>query len=74
MQNNKNTNYISNITQGHTYGKKGEIRVKCAMNKKKCKTIRCAKHNKMCNKQQDVQKTIRCTKKENSVLDLIIVM
>ncbi len=31
VQNNKNTNYISNITQGHTYGKKGEIRIKCAM-------------------------------------------
>ncbi len=31
VQNNKNTNYISNITQGHTYCKKGEIRIKCAM-------------------------------------------
>ncbi len=38
VQNNKNTNYISNITQGHTYGKKGEIRIKCARNKNKmCK-------------------------------------
>ncbi len=31
-------------------------------NKKKCKTIRCAKNNKMCKKQQDVQKTTRCAK------------
>ncbi len=31
VQNNKSTNYISNITQGHTYCKKGEIRIKCAM-------------------------------------------
>ncbi len=34
------------------------------------KTIRCAKNNKMCKKQQDVQKTIRCAKKKNSGLGL----
>ncbi len=42
--------------------RKGEIRVKCAMKKKKVQNNKCAK--KMCKKQQDVQKTIRCTKKE----------
>ncbi len=29
---------------------------------KKCKTIRCAKNNKMCKRQWDVQKTMRCAK------------
>ncbi len=40
---------------------------------KRCaKTIRCAKDNKMCKKQQDVQKTIRCKKKKKTVYwDLI---
>ncbi len=72
VQNNKNTNYISNITQGHTYGKKRRNKNKMCNEIKKCKTIRCAKNNKMCKRQWDVQKnnkmckkTIRCTKKEN---------
>ncbi len=70
VQNNKNTNYISNITQGHTYGKKR--RNKNNNNKmcneiKKCKTIRCAKNNKMCKRQWDVQKTMRCAKKQQDV-------
>ncbi len=78
VQNNKNTNYISNITQGHTYGKKRRNKNKMCNEIKKCKTIRCAKNNncakdnEMCKRQWDVQKnnkmckkTIRCTKKEN---------
>ncbi len=82
VQNNKNTNYISNITQGHTYGKKRRNKNKMCNEIKKCKTIRCAKNNKMCKRQWDVQKTmrcakktIRCTKKENKKTvywDLII--
>ncbi len=32
VQNNKNTNYISNITQGHTYGKKRRNKNKMIMN------------------------------------------
>ncbi len=51
VQNNKNTNYISNITQGHTYGKKRRNKNKMCNEIKKCKTIRCAKNNKMCKKQ-----------------------
>ncbi len=43
VQNNKNTNYISNITQGHTYGKKRRNKNKMCNEIKKCKTIRCAK-------------------------------
>ncbi len=35
--------------------RKGEIRVKCAIKK--------VQNNKMCKKQYDVQKTIRCAKK-----------
>ncbi len=63
VQNNKNTNYISDITQRHTYGKKRRNKSKmCNEIKKKCKTIRCAKNNKMCKRQQDVQKTTRCAK------------
>ncbi len=42
VQNNKNTNYISNITQGHTYGKKRRNKNKMCNEIKKCKTIRCA--------------------------------
>ncbi len=34
---------------------------------KKCKTIRCAKNNKMCKRQWDVQKTMRCAKKQQDV-------
>ncbi len=45
VQNNKNTNYISNITQGHTYGKKRRNKNKMCNEIKKCKTIRCAKNN-----------------------------
>ncbi len=62
VQNNKNTNYISNITQGHTYGKKRRNKNKMCNEIKKCKTIRCAKNNKMCKRQWDVQKTMRCAK------------
>ncbi len=51
VQNNKNTNYISNITQGHTYGKKRRNKNKMCNEIKKCKTIRCAKNNKMCKRQ-----------------------
>ncbi len=50
VQNNKNTNYISNITQGHTYGKKRRNKNKMCNEIKKCKTIRCAKDNEMCKK------------------------
>jgi len=77
VQNNKNTNYISNITQGHTYGKKrrnkskmcNEIKkcktIRCAKNNKMCKTMRCAKDNEMCKKTtRCAKKTIRWTKKE----------
>ncbi len=59
VQNNKNTNYISNITQGHTYGKKMRNKSKMCNEIKKCKTIRCAKNNKM-------EKTMRCAK-DNSL-------
>ncbi len=66
VQNNKNTNYISNITQGHTYGKKRRNKNKMCNEIKKCKTIRCAKDNEMCKKTtRCAKKTIRCTKKEN---------
>ncbi len=58
MQNNKNTNYISNITQGHTCGKKRRNKSKMCNEIKKCKTIRCAK------KQYDVQKDNRMCKKD----------
>ncbi len=51
VQNNKNTIYISNITQGHTYGKKRRNKNKMCNEVKKCKTIRCAKNNKMCKRQ-----------------------
>ncbi len=51
VQNNKNTNYISNITQGHTYGKNRRNKNKMCNEIKKCKTIRCAKNNKMCKRQ-----------------------
>ncbi len=67
VQNNKNTNYISNITQGHTYGKKRRNKNKMCNEIKKCKTIRCAKNNKMCKRQWDVQKTMRCAKKRQDV-------
>ncbi len=67
VQNNKNTNYISNITQGHTYGKKRRNKNKMCNEIKKCKTIRCAKNNKMCKRQWDVQKTMRCAKKQQDV-------
>ncbi len=67
VQNNKNTNYISNITQGHTYGKKRRNKNKNVQWNKKCKTIRCAKNNKMCKRQWDVQKTMRCAKKQQDV-------
>ncbi len=45
VQNNKNTNYISNITQGHTYGKKRRNK------NKMCNEIKKVQNNKMCKKQ-----------------------
>ncbi len=74
VQNNKNTNCISNITQGHTYGKKRRNKSKMCNEIKKCKTIRCAKDNEMCKKTtRCAKKTIRCTKKEKKTVywDLI---
>ncbi len=34
---------------------------------KKCKTIGCAKNNKMCKRQWDVQKTTMCKKKKKTI-------
>ncbi len=73
VQNNKNTNYISNITQGHTYGKKRRNKNKMCNEIKKCKTIRCAKNNncakdnEMCKRQWDVQKNNKMCKKNNKM-------
>ncbi len=47
VQNNKNTNYISNITQGHTYGKKRRNKNKMCNEIKKVQN----NNNNMCKKQ-----------------------